>query len=337
MKFCGKCRLAKYCDGECQKQDWDRHKVECRLSGMARDFTKNPLMLAITDQNLGLVRNLVQEGTVDVNMTTNTTNGTALHTATSLPNVPIMLFLMEQGADKDKTDNYGTSPIYIAARNGTVLAVQCLVEQGADKDNADNKGTTPLWAASEQNHLTVVKYLVQNGADKNKADNEGCSPLFIATRYGHPGVVQYLLDEGVDVNQGTYNGTTSLYVAAQNGHWRLVTCLLEHGADKNQSMHDGTSPFIIAAAEGHLPAIRHLLESGADMEKANNEGCSPLYMATRYGLVFAGKRGRRQQGFQRRYGSVAYRCPFWLYRDCFQSNSCRSIYDSDRLSRCFGN
>ena len=61
---CGKCRHALYCDRECQRMDWERHKTECRSCGHARDATKNPLILAVEAGNMGLVHKLVQEGLV---------------------------------------------------------------------------------------------------------------------------------------------------------------------------------------------------------------------------------------------------------------------------------
>ena len=31
MQYCGRCRNAAYCNAECQRGDWERHKVDCRV------------------------------------------------------------------------------------------------------------------------------------------------------------------------------------------------------------------------------------------------------------------------------------------------------------------
>ena len=49
LLLCGKCRHALYCDRECQRIDWGRHKDECRTCGHARDATKNSLYLAVEE------------------------------------------------------------------------------------------------------------------------------------------------------------------------------------------------------------------------------------------------------------------------------------------------
>ena len=55
--------------------------------------------------------------------------------------------------------------------------VRYLVEQGTDKNKADDYGVTALCTAAHEGHLSVVQYLVEQGADKNKADNDGTTPL----------------------------------------------------------------------------------------------------------------------------------------------------------------
>ena len=69
--------------------------------------------------------------------------------------------------------------LYMAACEGRVEVVQYLAEQGADVDKADNKGGSPLQKAAGKGHLMVVRTLVEHGADKDKADNDGMTPLFL--------------------------------------------------------------------------------------------------------------------------------------------------------------
>ena len=46
MQYCGRCRNAAYCNAECQRGDWERHKVNCRLMNSERQLAKSPLLIA---------------------------------------------------------------------------------------------------------------------------------------------------------------------------------------------------------------------------------------------------------------------------------------------------
>ena len=64
--------------------------------------------------------------------------------------------------------------------------VKALIEAGADVNKADNGGWTPLYRAAQNGHEAVVKALIEAGADVNKADKTArrrCTwPLRKATR-----------------------------------------------------------------------------------------------------------------------------------------------------------
>ena len=164
---CSKCLHALYCNRECQRMDWERHKDECRNCAHSRDASKNPLMLAVEAGDMGLVKKLVQEG-IDVNMTSNTTNTTALYLAAQNGLFSIVQYLLQHGADANKFNNEGGTPLYIAAQNGHFSVVQCFVKHGVDKDKANNIGATPLFQAAQDGHLSVVKCLLEHGVTRTR-------------------------------------------------------------------------------------------------------------------------------------------------------------------------
>ena len=199
--------------------------------------------------------------------------------AASIGDIDKVRSLLELGADIDEFYN-GVTPLLTAAVKGHLPLVQYLLEQGADKNKADNKGGSPLFLAVYNGHLGVVKYLVQQGMEMDKADQKGVSPIHTAAGGGHLDVLQYLLEQGVDKDTASYDNSTPLLIAAQEGHLAAVQNLLKYGADMDKTNNDGLSPLISAAMNGHLPVVQYLLEQGADKDKARNDGVNLLSAAT---------------------------------------------------------
>jgi ankyrin repeat protein len=74
--------------------------------------------------------------------------------------------------------------------------VRALVEAGADVNKAEDGGVTPLYMAAEQGHEAAVRALVELDADINKAIDVGATPLYVAALQGYLAIVQILEDAG---------------------------------------------------------------------------------------------------------------------------------------------
>ena len=83
---------------------------------------------------------------------------------------------------------YGWSPLHHAARFGRGRAVKVLLENGADPDKTDVKGSTPLHVAAHggvDDYLSVGKMLLERGADPRKENDFGRTPMSVAAKYRH--------------------------------------------------------------------------------------------------------------------------------------------------------
>ena len=70
--------------------------------------------------------------------------------------------LVEQGEDKNQVGGGLLETVLsIAVDNGYLDVIQYLVEQGADMEKADNEGWTPLIVASWRGHTGVTRYLLE--------------------------------------------------------------------------------------------------------------------------------------------------------------------------------
>jgi|TARA_B110000977_G_scaffold143908_1_gene182696 ankyrin repeat protein len=74
--------------------------------------------------------------------------------------------------------------------------VRALIEAGADVNKAEDGGVTPLYMAAEQGHEAAVRALVELDADINKAIDVGATPLYVAALQGYLAIVQILEDAG---------------------------------------------------------------------------------------------------------------------------------------------
>jgi ankyrin repeat protein len=163
-------------------------------------------------------------------------------------------------------------------------------ELGADVNRAEYTGCTPLFIAAQNGHESLVRCMVKEfGADINQANKDGCTPLFIAAQKGNESVVRCIVKEcGADVNKSARDGSTPLMVAAHEKHDKIATFLLKYGADAQISGQFGNAADIStlknAPAEqtAYLEARTHCAKtgcSGAGLKKC--AGCLVVFYCGR--------------------------------------------------------
>jgi len=86
-------------------------------------------------------------------------------------NVPLLVFMIENGADINAKGEYDLTPLHYAANNGHLSVIEYLVNQKADISKKGKDDCSPLHLAASNGHLDVVEYLVNQKADKNSKDN----------------------------------------------------------------------------------------------------------------------------------------------------------------------
>jgi hypothetical protein len=123
MQYCGRCRNAAYCNAECQRNDWKKHKADCSKMNYQRQVIKSPLHLAVTTKNLAEAENLIRAG-ADVNKATKEEGSTPLFMASEMGHLAVLQYLVQQGAEVNKANNIGCTPLYIAAQMGHLAVVQ---------------------------------------------------------------------------------------------------------------------------------------------------------------------------------------------------------------------
>ena len=104
-------------------------------------------------------------------------------------------------------------PIHTAAEKGDLAGVQAELDKGADVNKKDNDGMTPLLIAVTLGHKEIVELLIAKGADVNVADPFSMTPLHFAAVFGQKEITELLLAECADVDAKSASWGTPLDMA----------------------------------------------------------------------------------------------------------------------------
>ena len=250
---------------------------------------QTPLMIAMINGNPDLFDILVEAG-ADVNW------DSEKHQAVRYDNEEYVRRLLAAGADPNKANSSGRTPLMIAATIGNPNLVDILVKKGANVNVRDRLERTALIyclittremprasAVESRNFSKCATSLIKAGADVNMADKYGHTALMKAAEKGHWDCVQLLIKAGADVNMSDYFNETALMKAVMKENQKCVELLINKGADVNREDRHHETPLMKAAAKGHSMFVELLIEAGADVNMADNSGTTALIKAVRMG------------------------------------------------------
>lgn len=184
--------------------------------------------------------------------------------------IPVVSELIAAGADIDQQNEYGHTPLIIAANYGYEELATLLVSKGADVNIQGQDGGTALLAAAS-NSQPLVELLLSHGADVDARMANG-SGVFTQCAVGilrgrvTLDLATRLLSAGARVDDaatsGPTRGYTPLMMAARNDDEALVRFLIENGADVSAEAGDGATALSLATDEGHGNIVDLLREAG---------------------------------------------------------------------------
>ena len=152
-------------------------------------------------------------------------------------------YLIDNGVQWQTTGTDAFSPLTYACRNQFVDMVRLLVARGADVNKVDFTGYSPLQAAIRCSD--IVEVLLAAGADPNAYFTDGSTALLkvlLSSSDQANGILLLLLQHGADPNLAHADtGNTALMAAALTVSIYQIDQLLEHGADVTLVNHAGNS------------------------------------------------------------------------------------------------
>ena len=192
------------------------------ISGFAEDIRQDELILFqyVSDGDIQSVLNLLSTGIIDVDARD--------HKGEQLPTIMSSAIYYSQDIP---LKCLGLRGLDYACYDGNAVMALHLINLGADPNKANTYGRTPLHWATNRGHTNVVQLLLWIGADPNKADLDGLTPLHEATMVKEKSIVEDLLKGGADPNKEDENGKTPLYHAEENGYQDIARTLLDSGSE----------------------------------------------------------------------------------------------------------
>lgn len=129
---------------------------------------------------------------------------------------------LDAGADANRTDLRGYTPLILASYSGHEEATALLLRRGALVDSRDAKGSTALSGVAFKGDLPIARLLVEAGAVVDQPNHVGRTPLMFAVMFGREQMAAYLLDCGANPNLRDGEGNSALSLAERQGYRALT-------------------------------------------------------------------------------------------------------------------
>jgi ankyrin repeat protein len=176
--------------------------------------------------------------------------------------------LVRTGADVNMRDNFGRTPLMVAAYRRDLAVAQTLIELGANVNALDHQSYDAVTIAAVQDDVEMLRRLLSSGGNARAIVGPiGATALIAAARRGNAAAVEALIDARAPIDHVDYLGNTALLETVEHAtddvrHLGVVSALVRAGADVQRPNRAGKTALALAQARG-LSAIAGVLDPKA--------------------------------------------------------------------------
>lgn len=190
----------------------------------------------------------------------------AIHEAALRGNAAVLDALIERGADINRKNGWGWTPIVLAAYHNRIEAARRLIEAGAE---VGEDGGNPIHYAGQNRHREVCRLLVEHGAVDSlvpDGDPDALSVFRAAYAYDAETLRQLLNRKPELANARDHCERTPMHEAATAGALEVAAALIEAGGDVNARDEEDETPLTRAAAHRQKEVVDALIAAGARVD-----------------------------------------------------------------------
>ncbi|XP_020376693.2 ankyrin repeat and SOCS box protein 3 isoform X1 [Rhincodon typus] len=226
-----------------------------------------PLFLATEKGDIAVAKTLLKHG-ARINGPHSACLWSVLHQAAYQEHLEILKLLLEKGADKEARDDYGITPLFLAAQYGKQESLSVLLQHGSDVNCQAFDKATPLFIAAQEGHVECVELLLSNSADANLycSEDDWQLPIHAAAQMGKVKVLEFLIPITDRICDTGRNKVSPVYSAVYGGQQKCLKMLLQAGYSPNAQecpLYDCLSPLCMAFSRRFFAIVYILLQAGA--------------------------------------------------------------------------
>ncbi len=223
---------------------------------------------------------------------------TSLCTAFELGNIPIINYLLKNGANINTVNNYGENIMFSAILSNDTKLLDFLRNQGINIESKNDFGETPLFEAIRLGYFKSATWLIDNKANVYHVDNKRQNLLFPAVESGNLNLVKSLIEKGkgyFNVNAADRDNMTPAMLSLERGELDMFEYFLDENIPLDINIIDssGNNLFLYLTNGGHIfdldemsRLVTKFIEKYPNTEQyinsKNKIGTSPLMQAIEY-------------------------------------------------------
>lgn len=183
------------------------------------------------------------------------------------------------------TDPLGRSPLHHACNTESLDVINFLLDGGAEVNKTMLGENTPLHLACLLGHTQIIKALLAHKADPLLKNDAGQTPIELVMESGNEVIINNMLNSVIHT-LSVEDKQKFLGIACQHGCYNAIEMLIAEGAEINSlDPETGNSPFHQACMHAKADTVLKLMNKFSNLP--NNVETTPLALACQRGNIDA--------------------------------------------------